>query len=542
MFAWLKKLFRRSPPPDEAPPPWAQELLEEFDPDRKPPWADELGEAVFGWLAAGALVDKVAGLTTGLWWAMREDGVPGEREALAWERIERMWRVPGLSVRAGGAVVFEDSLRAALLGWLESQPALHGKVIDWACKQVDPALLEGAAGDLASVQARTIRARLELLDPVRQTAGRRRTKELAGTGFGTWVGVKAMGRPRPQAWATGAIGVLGMLVSGWMWRVPDWWKGLDSVEVADLGRWDMVQGNQDLVAGDLQELMDPNQEHMGLNMALKDTLEEELPDLSHKPRPLRRRDMIVIPDLATPRDFAIPPPPPGPDMLPPPERPDMARPKDHLPRMKHLGKFEIGYTEVTQEQYEAVMGKNPSRYKECGLNCPVEMVSWEDAVAYCNKLSEREGLTPCYKGNEWQRDCTGYRLPTEAEWETAARGGKADEVYAGTSDEKEVCKYGNVADATAKKAHPDWDTFACDDGYAGIAPVGRFRPNGFGLFDMTGNVWEWTSDRYPNTSDRVIRGGSWYHSPRGARVALRARYQPSNRFGLVGFRLSRSLP
>lgn len=222
--------------------------------------------------------------------------------------------------------------------------------------------------------------------------------------------------------------------------------------------------------------------------------------------------------------------------------------------------FLIARTEVTQQQYKLVMGDNPSLDKSCGSNCPVESVSWLDVVEFCNRLSEREGLANCYvldgdKATWPDRLCAGYRLPTEAEWEYAARGG-TQTVYVGTNDLREVCRYGNVADKTAKANNPGWSTFDCDDRAAGISKVDEYADNGYQLFGMGGNVGEWVWDWHDDLSeaaaddpvgpssgvDRVLRGGSWVSDPRNARVAYRARGVPSGRRSLVGFRVARSLP
>jgi len=200
--------------------------------------------------------------------------------------------------------------------------------------------------------------------------------------------------------------------------------------------------------------------------------------------------------------------------------------------------FAIGSTEVTQALYKAVMGENPSRFK--GNNNPVEQVSWHDVVELCNRLSEMEGLESAYRISgetvTWDRSANGYRLPTEAEWEYAARGGE-EQVYSGSDDIGDVAWYSSNS---GKRTHE----------------VGGKQANGWGLYDMTGNVWEWVWDWYgeypsgtvtdpvgPSTgSNRVHRGGSWYDTPRGARVANRIRYVPGYRFNDLGFRLARSLP
>jgi formylglycine-generating enzyme required for sulfatase activity len=169
--------------------------------------------------------------------------------------------------------------------------------------------------------------------------------------------------------------------------------------------------------------------------------------------------------------------------------------------------FYMGKYEVTQREWQEVMGSNPSSFK--GDNLPVEDVSWLEVIEYCNKRSIREGRTPAYTVNgtsvSWNRNANGYRLPTEAEWEYAARGSQAVTVsYSGSNNIDVVAWYGGNS---GNKTHP----------------VGTKQPNSFGLYDMSGNVWEWCWDWHgayasgsqndpqgPATgSDRVIRGGSW---------------------------------
>ena len=224
--------------------------------------------------------------------------------------------------------------------------------------------------------------------------------------------------------------------------------------------------------------------------------------------------------------------------------------------------FVMGATEVTQALYQAVMGENPSISEYKGLSLagpekPVQNVSWLDVVAFCNRLSEQEGLAPAYRISgdtvTWDRSASGYRLPTEAEWEYAARAGTADR-YSGTDDASSVCGYGNVANPTAKAQFGWRESFSCEDGSKVASDAGALRANGWGLYDMTGNVREWVWDwkgAYPSGtatdpvgpstgSSRVSRGGSWNDGPRRARVANRVWYDPGSRFNNLGFRLARS--
>ena len=168
---------------------------------------------------------------------------------------------------------------------------------------------------------------------------------------------------------------------------------------------------------------------------------------------------------------------------------------------------------------------------------PVACVSRNDALAYARWLSERQG-----------RD---YRLPTEAEWEHAARAGSGTARHWGESAGL-ACTWGNVGDQSLNRHYRDWSwqVHPCDDGHAYTAPVGSFRVSLYGLHDMLGNVWEWTcssydpayrsAERHCSSDDRngVVRGGSWSNSPRWVRAAARFENQADARFDLVGFRLA----
>jgi formylglycine-generating enzyme required for sulfatase activity/uncharacterized caspase-like protein len=189
-------------------------------------------------------------------------------------------------------------------------------------------------------------------------------------------------------------------------------------------------------------------------------------------------------------------------------------------------------TEVTQGQWKAVMGSNPSHFKNCGDDCPVENVSWNDAQNFIRKLNQKEG------GDK-------YRLPTEAQWESAARAGSDTALANGGITEKE-CGHDPNLDAMG---------WYCGNANKTSHPVRRKKPNAWGLYDMIGNVWEWCQDwkgDYPSRavtdptgpsggSGRVKRGGSWLSDARYCRSADRDIRDPGSRLDYLGFRLLRTL-
>ena len=217
----------------------------------------------------------------------------------------------------------------------------------------------------------------------------------------------------------------------------------------------------------------------------------------------------------------------------------------------------MGTTEVSLGLWNAINNRKTGRRVRNDL--PKTNVTWFQAVRFCNALSRAEGLESAYtiqgKDVTWDREKHGFRLPTEAEWEYAARAGTTW-VYAGTNFVSDLCQYANVADATAGKSHPELTLVDCDDGHAGVAPVGSLQPNGWGLYDMTGNVSEWVWDTYaaypvpgnPAAGGtrtggiyRVSRGGAWASVPGYQRVASRTRGAPTNRAEYLGFRVVRTV-
>jgi len=199
-----------------------------------------------------------------------------------------------------------------------------------------------------------------------------------------------------------------------------------------------------------------------------------------------------------------------------------------------VSSFYMGKYEVTQKEYQEVMGTNPSYFK--GDNLPVDDVTWNDAIKYCNQLSKKEGLNPAYTMNgldvEWNQNANGYRLPTEMEWEYACRAGTMTAYNTGE----------NISDNTG------WYNY---NSGGKSHPVGQKPTNAWGLYDMHGNISEWCWDRYKNYSSdvkrvdsswnsRVFRGGYWNGLAEHLRSAYRGSNQPYYGFNFIGFRLARS--
>lgn len=222
-----------------------------------------------------------------------------------------------------------------------------------------------------------------------------------------------------------------------------------------------------------------------------------------------------------------------------------------------ISRFYIGVYEVTQKQYQSVMGENPSHFRGKADN-PVENVDWYNAVLFCNKLSEISGYRPYYTIDRTGKDpennngydekrwhvtvndgANGFRLPTSAEWEYACRAGTATTYYWGESVEFPVVDQYAVYEENSRKkgeGHADYGTH----------PKGTRKPNAWGLYDMTGNVNEWCYDWHPRYygTMRVSRGGSWadFVGPLSVLQAGKANwYYPINNYDFAGFRIARSL-
>lgn len=209
-----------------------------------------------------------------------------------------------------------------------------------------------------------------------------------------------------------------------------------------------------------------------------------------------------------------------------------------------IGKYEITYDEwdacVADGGCEAVSDEGWGRGRR-----PVLYVNFDMAVGYTQWLSRKTGKQ--------------YGLPSEAQWEYAARGGTTTPWFWGEESTR-ACEFGNVGDDALREVRPEWPLHDCNDGYARTtAPVGSFKPNGFGLYDMVGNAWEWVEDcdnpSYEGAPAdgsawlagdcvrRLVRGGGWYNKPETMRSALRyAGDDPTRQNNTLGFRVVRSLP
>jgi formylglycine-generating enzyme required for sulfatase activity len=219
---------------------------------------------------------------------------------------------------------------------------------------------------------------------------------------------------------------------------------------------------------------------------------------------------------------------------------------DSPPHEVTVSAFNIDKYLVTQEQYEKLMGDNPSRWK--GKTNPVEQMRWSDAVRFCNARSKAEGFEPSYDLNTWKCnfDANGYRLPTEVEWEYACRAGTTTAYFFG-DDESKLKAYAWYEDNSGGKPHP----------------VGQKPANPWGLYDMSGNVWQWCNDFYkvdyyqespkenprgPESGEtKVLRGGAWKFSAESCRSGYRYNENPGYAdvcfgYDIYGFRCVRNAP
>jgi formylglycine-generating enzyme required for sulfatase activity len=225
---------------------------------------------------------------------------------------------------------------------------------------------------------------------------------------------------------------------------------------------------------------------------------------------------------------------------------ELGRSADEVQHQVRVSGFFLGKYAVTQGEYRAITGTNPSLFS--GDTLPVENVTWFEAAAYCNALSLMEKRTPAYilrrDAAVWDTRADGYRLPTEAEWEYACRAGTGSPFCTGRRLGADQANYNGTGDAPPGVFRRR--TIA----------VGSFPPNRWGLYDMHGNVYEWCWDwyaAYPITvqsdpagpvlgEERVIRGGSWNYPAKSLRSAARSHDAPNRRSGSLGFRLLLPMP
>ncbi|MBL8615155.1 MAG: SUMF1/EgtB/PvdO family nonheme iron enzyme [Deltaproteobacteria bacterium] len=230
----------------------------------------------------------------------------------------------------------------------------------------------------------------------------------------------------------------------------------------------------------------------------------------------------------------------------------------------------VGEAEVTEALWRAVTGATLGSAGDAaaplrGDSRPAHGLSWCDAVAFANALSLKEGLAPVYTGVErcestegasvrWDPTQAGHRLPTEAEWLALAAAGQ-DGPYAGGAGPADLCAIGNIADQALKRTLPSAEGVLCDDGAAGLAPVRSFKPNPWGLYDMTGNVAEWCWDGEGEGGApaepappplitsvgvyRAVRGGYWGAVPAEATISVRRTSLPTARRDAIRLRLVR---
>ena len=233
------------------------------------------------------------------------------------------------------------------------------------------------------------------------------------------------------------------------------------------------------------------------------------------------------------------------------------RAPNEIQRSITLSPFYISRFPITQREFQDMMGRNPSSFK--GENLPVESVTWWEALEYCNRRSQKERLALVYtidkdKGTvTWNRSASGYRLPTEAEWEYACRAGTSTPFNTGIKITSDQANFDGIWKEEVVNEFGAVTRILRGEYREKTTPVGTFTPNARGLYDMHGNVWEWCWDLfgpYPSGthtnptgalsgSSRILRGGSWNNTAENIRSAHRIDYDPGSKGYDIGFRVVR---
>ena len=515
-----------------------------------------LGEATFWWLTAGAVLDRVGTLNTRLWWALHSEKIIEAPR----DRLERVWELPEVNVAPDGHVAISPDVREALIKvFRQEQPALASAVVQWAVSLVAADLNELDATSLAAVEARVIQARLQLLDVQLHDQAQRNLHSLAQDGFGEWVEVHdaeenviqpmrlslaRAQKPSKERLATVAFGCAGLILSAVLFVFPIDFTPPSSqpieivleatVNPTRIGTlvnlsWEIPQEVESPLPAQWQVWRNDEQVAQVADLNWQDQPSGSGPWQYQVRGVGADQDRPFASNLAT-ITFDMVEISAGAFFMGCNEKVDTQCDDDEKPgHSVYLDAYSIDTFEVTVADYqrcvetEACSVEGLTEYSNCNwekrdrTDHPLNCVDWEQATAYC----------------AW----AGKRLPTEAEWEKAARGDTDRRLY----------PWGNIWDSA--KANTN------ESGQGGTVPVGSYPAGMYGLYDMAGNVWEWMSDWYDvdyykqgsnrnmngpeNGGSRVLRGGSWYGSATYARVSGRSGGTPVYRSPDVGFRCAR---